>query len=350
MYLIPNFDSEEFKSAPEASFVVAQENGVAPDGFYSTTNLPTFIKVNDKWTLPKFHRMDCVVVKKGDDLETKEFRKIVAGEEILTGEDGIKEEGVYILSEEDKSESGDVFKFFSSGNVSPEKPILYEEIASALKQHKEKGFIIWVLGPAVLHSRGRKDVCWLIENGFVHAVFAGNALPVHDLEMALMGTTLGMNAQGNAEDGGHRHHVDAINIVRGHGTVEEAIKKENIKDGIMYHLIKNKIPSVFAGSIRDDGPMPGVITDSVLAQDEMRKYTSKATASIMIATTLHSIATGNMLPTYYIEDNKIKPLINICVDRDEFVVNKLMDRGSHQAHGVVTNCQDFLRSIVQELK
>jgi hypothetical protein len=197
-----------------------------------------------------------------------------------------------------------------------------------------------------VHSRARNDMVWFIEHGFVGAMLAGNAVAVHDIEASIFGTTLGMTGQGEATSGGHGAHMRAINKVRASGSIKNAVADGTITDGIMHALVTHDIPFVLTGSIRDDGPLPDVITDALVAQDAMRAHAIKATAAILIATALHAIATGNMLPAFVCEaDGTVRELATICVDSAEFVVSKLKDRGTHQAFGVVTNAQDFMHIL-----
>jgi lysine-ketoglutarate reductase/saccharopine dehydrogenase-like protein (TIGR00300 family) len=203
-----------------------------------------------------------------------------------------------------------------------------------------------VLGPAVLHARGRDVVAWFIQNGYAHAVLGGNAVGVHDIEQALMGTTLGMDRTGRPVPGGHAFHMRAINKIAGAGSIRAAVEQGILKEGIMYSCVKYGVPVVLAGSIRDDGPLPDTVSDMTRAQELMRVHAQKATMAIMVATALHSIGFGNMLPAYATErDGTLRPLTTIAVDSSEFVVSKLKDRGTHQAFGVITNAQDFLHVL-----
>ena len=187
---------------------------------------------------------------------------------------------------------------------------------------------------------------WFIAHGFVGALLAGNAVAVHDIEASIFGTTLGMSGSGEATAGGHGLHMRAINQVRAAGSIAEAVRRGVITDGIMHACVVHGVPFVLTGSIRDDGPLPDVITDNLIAQDAMKGHTTKATMAILIATALHAIATGNMLPAFVTEaDGSMRELTTICVDSSEFVVSKLKDRGTHQAFGVVTNAQDFLHIL-----
>jgi hypothetical protein len=185
-----------------------------------------------------------------------------------------------------------------------------------------------------------------IMNGFVGALLAGNAVAVHDIEASIFGTTLGMTGKGESTVGGHGLHMRAINKVRAAGSIERAVETGVITDGIMHACVMKKIPYVLCGSIRDDGPLPGVYTDTAVAQDAMKSHTTRATMAVMIATALHAIATGNMLPAFVTEpDGTLREMPTICVDSAEFVVSKLKDRGTHQAFGVVTNAQDFMHIL-----
>jgi lysine-ketoglutarate reductase/saccharopine dehydrogenase-like protein (TIGR00300 family) len=203
--------------------------------------------------------------------------------------------------------------------------------------------VLWVTGPALVHSRARDNLVWFIRNGFVQALLAGNAVAVHDIEAAVVGTTLGMTSEGLPTENGHAAHMRAINAVRRAGSIADAVRQGIITSGIMHACVVEEVPFVLAGSLRDDGPLPDVITDAIAAQDATRAHTVRATMAVMIATALHSIAVGNMLPAYYQDAQRgICELPTICVDASEFLVSKLKDRGTHQAIGVVTNAQDFM--------
>ncbi|MBL8114922.1 MAG: hypothetical protein JNK60_18715, partial [Acidobacteria bacterium] len=204
--------------------------------------------------------------------------------------------------------------------------------------------------PALVHARGRVALEWLIHNGYCHALFAGNAVAVHDIEAALYGTTLGMKADGSGTAQGHASHMQAINEVRRAGSIQALVDSGRLTSGIMHALTVTQTPYVLGGSIRDDGPIPETITSATEAQDAMRTLTVDATMVVMVATALHAIAAGNMLPTFCKTPNgEFREVATICVDQTEFVVNKLKDRGTHQAFGVVTNAQDFMRLVQLEL-
>lgn len=354
MYKKPEFNHNKFKDAPDARLVKVERDGIMPPDLYLTTNHPTYIKHRGAWKRARDQMMDSCIVHENGEFYVREYWHIRKNSQIVAGfrEDG--SEGIFVHEDgfsEVINKKGDFSTFgFMTGDVSREYPIPYDEIVQQLLAHRDSGYVMWILGPAVTHSKGRRDMSWLIENGFTHVLFGGNAVATHDLEAAILGTTLGMDEQGRPVPGGHRHHDDTINKIRSIGSMEKAVEQGVVKDGIMYSCIRNNIPYVLAGSIRDNGPIPGVITDSFLAQDVMREHTQKATLVFMVATMLHSIATGNMLPTFYEREGTLEPLRVICVDQDEFNLNKLKDRGTHQSVSVVTNAQDFLRIVVNQLK
>jgi lysine-ketoglutarate reductase/saccharopine dehydrogenase-like protein (TIGR00300 family) len=347
-YLAPDFTAPQLANAPDARFEAVPADGVLPAGFFSTSNLPTYVRLNGRWLLPARPRMDCAIVRRGDALEVIEPRRLPKGETVAMGlaEDG--SEGIYVHTAGflGGAHSPNEFRFMAT-EVSRERPVNYEELAVRLIEERTLGgYLIWVAGPALVHSRARGDFEWFVRQGYVHAVLAGNAVAVHDIEAAIFGTTLGMSSTGRPTDGGHGLHMRAINQVRAAGSIEAAVRSGLIRNGIMHALVTHGIPFVLAGSIRDDGPLPGVIPSSVEAQDAMREHTVKATGAILIASALHAIAVGNMLPAYHTHYGGVPtPLMTICVDQTEFVVNKLRDRGTHQAYGVVTNAQDFMHVL-----
>ena len=341
----PDFARPPFAGAPEARFAPLPADGVLPEDFFSTSNLPTYLHLGGRWVAPSRPRMDCVIVRRGDELEVVEPRRLMAGELIAMGtaEDG--SEGIVVHGEGflgGGHSANQEFRFMST-EVSRERPVNYEELAARLIEERNSGgYLVWVAGPALVHSRARTDFEWFITQGFVQAFLAGNAVAVHDMEAAIFGTTLGMTSTGQPTEGGHGLHMRAINRVRAAGSIAAAVQGGLVPSGIMHALVTRGVPFVLSGSIRDDGPLPGVITDSVAAQDAMREHTVKATGAVFVATALHAIAVGNMLPAFHTVRGYPEPLMTICVDQTEFVVNKLKDRGTHQAYGVVTNAQDFM--------
>jgi lysine-ketoglutarate reductase/saccharopine dehydrogenase-like protein (TIGR00300 family) len=346
-YVPPDFTSPLLAKAPAARTLIADRDGVLPDGFFATTNLPTYVKNADgTWVLPREPRMDGVLVRTADGTWwVREGRRVKKGDAVVVGiaEDG--SEGVLVHAHGFQAGGGPGGDFhFMSSQVSREKPIDYAQIARMLVDEKQRGgYVLWVTGPALVHSRARDNLVWFIRNGFVQALLAGNAVAVHDIEAAIVGTTLGMTSDGEPTSGGHAAHMRAINAVRRAGSIKDAVQKNIIADGIMHACVVEGVPYVLGGSIRDDGPLPDVFTDAVAAQEATRAHTVKATMAVMIATALHSIAVGNMLPAYYEDAQRgLVELPTICVDASEFLVSKLKDRGTHQAVGVVTNAQDFM--------
>ena len=301
--------------------------------------------------MPHEPRMDSGLVLLADGtVWAREGRRVRKGDQVAIGlqEDG--SEGIYVFAEaflahDPTALGGGEFRFMAS-DVSREKPIDYGVMARILIAEREKGYPVWVCGPALVHSRARADMVWFIENGFVSALLAGNAVAVHDIEASMYGTTLGMTGSGETTVGGHGLHMRAINRVRAAGSIAQAVEQGIVTNGIMHACVTRGVPFVLCGSIRDDGPLPDVYTDIAGAQDAMRQHAVKATMAILIATALHAIATGNMLPAFVTEDDgMLRELPTICVDSSEFVVSKLKDRGTHQAFGVVTNAQDFMHIL-----
>jgi lysine-ketoglutarate reductase/saccharopine dehydrogenase-like protein (TIGR00300 family) len=324
----------------DCSYEPADMDGAFPDRFYSTTNYRTQVRLGADWIDVDDLEMDCGVVL---DLEKKTARTIPMvhvkrGDLIVVGHHGVR-----VMPAETAARHS-LFEFMSSA-VSSEKPkgVTVREIAAAMKRAKaanEK--ILAVLGPAVVHTGSVEHVCELIKLGHLDVLFAGNALATHDIEQALFGTSLGVWLdRGLPAEEGHEHHLRAINTIRRLGGIEAAVAKGVLKSGIMYECVQHKIPMVLAGSIRDDGPLPEVITDVLAAQDVMRQQIHGVGFCLMIATMLHSIATGNLLPA------SVKVA---CVDINPATVTKLADRGSHQTVGVVTDAEPFLRALVNELK
>jgi lysine-ketoglutarate reductase/saccharopine dehydrogenase-like protein (TIGR00300 family) len=350
-YVAPDFTAAQLVGAPPARTVRAERDGVLPDDFFATTNLPTYVKGADgTWTMPREPRMDGALVRDAAGVWwVREGRRVRAGDEVVVGRSEDGSEGVLVHAHGFRpavAAHGD-FHFMAS-QVSREKPIDYRRIARMLVEEKRRGgYVLWVTGPALVHSRARDNLVWFIRNGYVQVLLAGNAVAVHDIEADIVGTTLGMTSTGDATEGGHSAHMRAINSVRRSGSIARAVKDGTVRGGIMHACVVEDVPFVLAGSLRDDGPLPDVITDMIVAQDATRAHTKRATMAVLIATALHSIAVGNMLPAYYEDSERgIQELPTICVDASEFLVSKLKDRGTHQAIGVVTNAQDFM-SILQ---
>ena len=312
-----------------------------PDDFYSTTHHPTQIRYNGEWVVVENIEMDCMIVVDPESRRAicEPIGRIEKGDLIVVGREGIQ-----VLPPERPRGKKGVFEFMSS-DASSEKPIksIIKKISSEIKEVKKRGGKIAVVsGPAVVHTGSGPILASMVKERIIDIIFAGNALATHDIESALYGTSLGMCIKtGEAVTRGHRHHIYAINEINKAGSIKDAVDNGILNKGIMYECVKNNVPFVLAGSIRDDGPLPDVITDVLDAQDEMRKYVQDVDMVIMISTMLHSIATGNMLPSH---------VKSICVDINPATVTKLSDRGSAQVVGIVTDVGTFLPMLYHELK
>ena len=355
-YRTPDFSKAPFVDAPTVKFKEVKINGVAPENYHATSIYPEYFQVHkNKWVLLKESRMDCVVVReKAGSLSVKEFRHLKKGDRVAVGRGENGEEGIFIHTGafEFPWEEGEKFSFRSRFTRETSFSIDYDELYDLLEHDKNEGFIVWVLGPAVVFDRdAREAFVALIEEGYVHALLAGNALAVHDLEGALFGTALGQEIYTKKTvELGHYNHLDAINRIRGQGSVEQAIDKGYIKNGIMKAVIGKGVDFVLAGSIRDDGPIPEVIGNAYEAQDNMRALARRATTVIALATQLHAIATGNMVPSYQVmENNQVRPVYFYTVDMSEFAVNKLANRGTLTARSILTNVQDFVVTVERGL-
>jgi len=327
------------KDQKEIILKKSPKNYVMPDNFYSTTNNHTQVFHKGKWIQVENMMMDKCIVVKGNRASCVPVRDVKKGDQIVVGENGVK-----ITPPERPREGVNVFEFMGSSSSS-ERPTQHiaKKVAEDIYNTKKKGGkIVLVGGPAIVHTGADDAVAELIKSGYIDAVLAGNALAVHDIEYATLGTSLGMNVHdATLAYHGHRNHMDAINAVFKAGSIANMVKTKKLTKGIMYECVKNKVPFVLAGSIRDDGPLPDVITDMTQAQREYKKVLKDASMVIMISTMLHSIATGNMLPA----DVKV-----IVVDINQPTVTKLMDRGTWQALGIVSDVGAFLPMVVQQIR
>ena len=353
-YNSPNFDDKHFTSAPNVVTKKVAQDGIAPDNYHATSIYPEYFKINGEWILARESRMDCVVVVNPDkSLSIKEFRNLKFEDEVVLGrtEDGL--DGIYIHTQcfGNFNSTDQAFSFRTGRTRESSYSKDYDSLYELLRYEKNHGYIIWVLGPAVVFDYDSKNaMADLIEKGYVDALFAGNALATHDLEGSILNTALGQDIYTQRiVPNGHYNHIDVINKARRAGSLEKFIELENIKDGVVNACIKNDIPLVLAGSIRDDGPLPPVIANVYESQDAMRVYCKKATTVICLATQLHTIAAGNMTPMYKVTDDGIRPVYIYTVDISEFGVNKLRDRGSLEVTSIVTNVQDFVFNINKNL-
>ena len=356
-YTAPDFTLPEFVNAPNVKWEEAPMDGVAPDYYHSTSMYPEYFKVKGEWLLAEESRMDSSVVFNGaGKLAVVENRNLKKGDRVILGRSERCQEGIYLHCNGFNSEKEDttdkfVFRKGRSRETSYAKD--YHRLIELLKYEKENGRIIWVMGPAFAFDEGaRRAMQLIIENGYAHGLMAGNALATHDLEGAMMHTALGQDIYTQQlKQNGHYNHLDVLNRVRRSGSIHKFIEEYNIDNGIIYACVKCCIPMVLTGSIRDDGPLPEVIGDAYEGQSAMRELASESTTVICLATMLHTIATGNMIPAYRVLGNgTVRPVYFYAVDADEFVVNKLIDRGSLCATTMVTNVQDFITKIAAGLK
>lgn len=314
-------------------------DGVFPERFYATTNLETWVRLEQQWIPVESIEMDCGI---RIDASTRKaqcvpMHRVKNGDLVVVGQRGVK---VVPL---ERQQPGAPFEFMASA-VSTEQPkgLLIREIAESMQRvRRENGRILVVAGPGLVHTGASKYLAELIENGYVQVLFAGNGLAVHDMESDLYGTSLGVYVDQKIRAAeGHEHHLWTINRIRKAGGIRQAVEQGLIRKGIFYSCVKNGVEFVLAGSIRDDGPLPDVITDTLQAQDIMREKARGVSFALMIATTLHAIATGNLLPA------SVK---TVCVDINPAVVTKLTDRGTFQALGLVTDVEPFLRELCSDL-
>lgn len=353
----PDFTVPPLSDSPPVTFNRVQNAGVAPEDYHATSIYPEYFQVSKgRWLLPRQSRMDCVVVLEQDGtLTVKEFRLLKPGEWVACGRRENGEDGIYVHTAAFASDCPISEKFAFRTQVSRETSFSfdYDELYTLLEYERENGFVLWVLGPAVAFDKdAREAMAGIMGEGYVHGLLAGNALATHDIEASIFGTALGQDIYTKRHAHlSHYKHLDAINALRGIGSIEAAVEAGIIKDGIMRAVVDNTIPYVLAGSIRDDGPLPGVIADNYAAQDAMRMLARKATTVIAMATQLHSIATGNMIPSYRVmDDGKIRPVYFFTIDMSEFAVNKLASRGSLTARSILTNTQDFVVNLHRKLK
>jgi len=326
-----------------AQVAAAERDGVFPDHFYSTTNLETRVRVDGVWLQVENPEMDCGLVLERDAegrprrVYTLPMSDVRAGMLVVTGADGIK------VTVPTPDRSAEAFGFMES-EVSSEKPqaVLVRQVADGMREAKAAGQkVLWVGGPGVVHTGAAPAMVAMVEAGYVDVLFAGNALATHDIESALYGTSLGVDlAQGRGVEHGHEHHIRAINTIRKAGSIHEAVATGVLTGGIMHALVTHGKKFVLVGSVRDDGPLPDVYTDVIEGQRAMRAELDGVGFCLMVATMLHSVATGNILPASI-------PLV--CVDINPATVTKLADRGSSQARGIVTDVGLFLEQLAGEL-
>jgi lysine-ketoglutarate reductase/saccharopine dehydrogenase-like protein (TIGR00300 family) len=322
----------------DAELVVTDRDGVFPPGFYSTTNLPTSVRLAGRWVDVENPEMDCGLVV-GDDgiVRTAPMHRVHAGDRLVVGNDGVRVRPL------DRPRGANPFEFMAS-EVSSEKPkgLLVADVAMRMRRARDAGGkVLAVCGPAVIHTGAGPEIARLVRAGWIDVLFAGNGFATHDIESNVMGTSLGVSvSEGTPAEGGHSNHLRVINEVRRYGSIAAAVDAGYIDGGVMYECVRRGVPFVLGGSVRDDGPLPDVYTDVVQAADAMRYLLPGVSVALMLASTLHAIATGNVLPA---------GVETFCVDINQAVVTKLADRGSHQALGIVTDVGLFARQLCEQL-
>ena len=321
----------------DAVLGLVERDQCAPEDFYSTSNHRTQVRIAGEWVEVQSQRMDAMVMVRGNEAWCRRLRDLKAGDYVVTGTGGIR------VTPEAKERDRLAFAFMSN-EISSERQVetAVRQTAALARQAKEQGkTIVAVAGPVVIHTGGAAGLSKLIRDHWVDALLAGNALGVHDIESALFGTSLGVRMEdGRQAEHGHRNHMRAINAVNHAGGIKGAVESGRLKSGVMYECVKNGIPFVLAGSLRDDGPLPDTITDMNAAQDAYAEQLKPAGLVLCLGSMLHSIATGNMLPSW---------VRIVCVDINPAVATKVSDRGTGQAVGVVTDVGLFLDLLSREL-
>lgn len=355
-YVAPDFSLDFLKNAPDARMLPAPMDGVVPENYHGTTIFPEYFKIDGRWLLAEESRMDCVAVYAQGRVRVLEFRNVRKGDLVITGRTEDASEGIYVYPDGfRRAEAGeeDLFSFRQGRSRETAFSKDYDELYELLKYEREHGYVVWVMGPAcAFDSDSRRAFASLVEAGYVDALLAGNALATHDLEGAYLRTALGQDIYTQkSQRMGHYNHLDTLNRIRACGSIRNFIEEEHIDNGIIYSCVKKGVPFVLAGSIRDDGPLPEIYANAYEAQNAMRDHVRKATTVICMATTLHTIATGNMTPSFRVlADGTVRPVHIYSVDISEFAVNKLGDRGSLSAKSILTNAQDFVVNVYKGLK
>ena len=322
----------------DAVLVAADRDGVFPAGFYSTTNLPTSVRMSGAWVEVGRPEMDCGLVVDADGgVRTVPMHRVKSGDRVVVGQGGVR------VRAQSRPRGPNPFEFMAS-EISSEKPkaLLVAAVADRVRLAKASGRkVLAVCGPAVIHTGAGPEVAQLVRDGWIDVLFAGNGFATHDIESSVLGTSLGVSLhEGAPTDGGHANHLRVINEIRRFGSIAAAVAAGYVNNGVMFECVRASVPFVLAGSLRDDGPLPDVMPNMLEAADAMRDLLPDVTVALMLATTLHAIATGNLLPAW---------VETYCVDINQAVVTKLADRGSHQALGIVTDVGLFVRGLADHL-
>lgn len=350
----PNFSQPLYDNAPNIQTDKVTMDGVAPKGFYLTSHMPTYYKIESKWIIPKRSSLNCVATLKNSNIEIKELRDLKVGDEVIIGENTDGSEGILTYYE------GFSKEFISPYGLSVESSSYrsYKQLFELMEQEKNNnGYIVWVLGPAVVFDHDtRIGLSRLAENGYVHSLLGGNAMATHDLEGGYLNTALGQDIYTQESvPMGHYNHLDTLNEIRRAGSINQFIEDGHVEDGFVKTLMEHNIPITLAGSIRDDGPLPEVTGNVNESLTNVKKETDKATLIICLATMLHSISTAELASSYRIDDNgEVKPVFLFAVDVTENAVQKVSQARERVAvKPIITNVQDFVvnleRALIPEL-
>lgn len=354
-YRPPDFTIPPLSQAPVARYEPAPADGVLPDNFHATSNLPEYIQLAPgRWVLCPESRMDAAIILHGNEVRVVEPRDIKKGTPVIIGRMENGEEGIFVHADGFEAPAASEDKFQFNVRRTRESPFSrdYDLLYNLLRYEREHGgTITWVLGPAIAFDKdSRNAMVDLIKNGYCHALLAGNALATHDLEAAVFETGLGRDIYHQRRQRlGHYNHLDLLNQARHYTSLETAVRAMGIGNGIVAACVSEGVPIVLTGSIRDDGPLPDVIADAYEGQRQMRVYARRTTTAIAVATQLHAIAFGNMLPSYQVTETGVRPVYFYIVDVSEFATDKLANRGSMQATGITTNAQDFMVNLHRAL-
>lgn len=354
VYHAPDFS--HLTGAPDARFAPAPKDGVAPVGFHSTSMYPEYFKIGGKWTLAPESRMDCSVVLRSDGtLDVVENRRLRAGDRVVIGRTECGEDGIYLHAsgfEPEKAASGDQFAFRQGRSRETSYARDYDRLVELLRHEREHGHILWVMGPAFAFDEGaRAAMQKLIENGYCHGLLAGNALGTHDLEAALLHTALGQDIYTQqSQPNGHYNHLDVLNLVRASGSIPQFIADHHIDNGILYACVRQNVPFVLTSSIRDDGRCPRSWRTLMRGRMPCAHRSGRRRPSSASPQCSTPSQPGNMTPSFRVlPDGTVRPVYLYAVDAAEFVVNKLLDRGSLAATTMVTNVQDFIGKVTAGL-
>ncbi len=324
------------KATPEAFLKPAPKDGCVPEDFYSTTNHRTEVYLDGQWYEVRGQRMDAVIVVTDSGPECRKIRDVQQGELVVCNADALRVFPPF------RERSNDAFGFMSN-EVSSERSVevTVDAIAAELRRMKDAGEkVVTVAGPVIIHTGGAEAFSALVREGYIHGVLAGNAIAVHDVESEFLGTSLGVEMKtGMPTQEGHKNHMRAINRVRCYGSLKACVEAGALTHGVMHDIIKAGIPYCLAGSIRDDGPLPDTVNDMIEAQSQYASIIEGTSLVLMLSSMLHSIGTGNMLPSW---------VKTVCVDINPAVVTKLSDRGSSQAVGIVSDVGLFLRALAEK--